>query len=72
MKIPLVWRERRTRVEKNDWQDGLRNAIYTLFVSLISPTFFLRSDQFDDKYIAGLTERVQEFLEMVFSSEESF
>ncbi len=29
-----------TRDEKNDWRDGLRNAIYTLIVSLISPTFF--------------------------------
>ncbi len=28
------------RDEKNDWRDGLRNAIYTLLVSLISPTFF--------------------------------
>ncbi len=38
MKIPAVWRERRDK--KNDWRDGLRNAIYTLIVSLISPTFF--------------------------------
>ncbi len=29
-----------TRDEKNDWRDCLRNAIYTLLVSLISPTFF--------------------------------
>ncbi len=29
-----------TRDEKNDWRDGLRNAIYTLIVSLISPTFY--------------------------------
>ncbi len=36
------------RDEKNDWRGGLRNAIYTLIVSLISPTFFR------DKYIAGL------------------
>ncbi len=28
------------RDEKNDWRDGLRNAIYTLIVSLILPTFF--------------------------------
>ncbi len=28
------------RDEKNDWRDGLRNAIYTLIISLISPTFF--------------------------------
>ncbi len=29
-----------TRDEKNDWRDGLRNAIYTLIFSLILPTFF--------------------------------
>ncbi len=29
-----------TRDEKNDWRDGLQNAIYTLIVSLILPTFF--------------------------------
>ncbi len=28
------------RDEKNDWRDGLGNAIYTLIVSLILPTFF--------------------------------
>ncbi len=27
------------RDEKNDWRDGLQNAIYTLLVSLVSPTF---------------------------------
>ncbi len=30
----------KTRDEKNDWRDGLWNAIYTLIISLISPTFF--------------------------------
>ncbi len=29
-----------TQDEKNDGRDGLRNAIYTLIVSLILPTFF--------------------------------
>ncbi len=29
----------KTRDEKNDWRDGLRNAVYTLLVSLFSPTF---------------------------------
>ncbi len=29
-----------TRDEKNDWRDGLRNAIYTLLISLVLPTFF--------------------------------
>ncbi len=28
-----------TRDEKNDWRDGLRNATYTLLISLILPTF---------------------------------
>ncbi len=29
-----------TQGEKNYWRDGLRNAIYTLLISLVSPTFF--------------------------------
>ncbi len=29
-----------TRDEKNDWRDGLWNAIYTLLISLFLPTFF--------------------------------
>ncbi len=41
-----------TRVEKNDWRDGLQNVMYTL---LVSPTFFCRSRQFYDKCIAGFT-----------------
>ncbi len=28
-----------TRDEKNDWRNGIQNAIYTLLVSLVSPTF---------------------------------
>ncbi len=27
------------RDKKNDWRDDLRNAIHTLLVSLVSPTF---------------------------------
>ncbi len=30
----------KTRNEKNGWRDGLRNAIYTLLISLVLPTFF--------------------------------
>ncbi len=40
-----------TRYEKNDWRDGLRNAIYTILVSLILPIF----SRVLDKCIAGLT-----------------
>ncbi len=29
-----------TWYEKNDWRNGLQNAIYTLIIPLISPTFF--------------------------------
>ncbi len=42
----ILWKYRlsgengKTRDEKNDWRDGLQNAIYTLIVSLILPTFF--------------------------------
>ncbi len=39
-KYRLSGKNGKTRDEKNDWRDGLRNAIYTLIVSLISPTFF--------------------------------
>ncbi len=44
-----------TRDEKNDWRNSLQNAIYTLIVSLVSPTFFSRSRQFDDKCKAGFS-----------------
>ncbi len=43
----ILWKYRspgkngETQDEKNDWRGGLRNAIYTLPVSLISSTFFL-------------------------------
>ncbi len=30
----------KTRYEKNDWRDGLRNANYTLLIYLVSLTFF--------------------------------
>ncbi len=29
-----------TRDEKNDWRGSLRNAIYTVLIFLVSPTFF--------------------------------
>ncbi len=39
-KYRLSGKNGETRDEKNDWRDGLQNAIYKLIVSLISPTFF--------------------------------
>ncbi len=39
-KYRLSGKNSETWDEKNYWRDGLRNAIYTLIVSLISPTFF--------------------------------
>ncbi len=49
-KYRLPGKNGKTRDEKNDWRDGLQNAIHTL---LVSPIFFSHSRQFDDKCLAG-------------------
>ncbi len=47
------------RDEKNNWQDGLQNAIYTIMVSHFA-NILSRSRQFDDKCIAGFILNVSQ------------
>ncbi len=69
VKILIAGENGEMRDEKNDWRDGLRNAIYILLISLVSPSFFRVFSKFDNKCIAGLSFL---FLKVLISPSPTF